>query len=338
MKDRLKKSFLFLLAIFVLLAAVLTLYSVTVYRREYPDYTSYNADRTGIKALYLLTEKCGFNVSRFHYPVKFFGENSVMVVYRPAESLFNEEEEQEGLKNWMCSGNTLVLIIESKSAGNLWIFDFISETRQWYEVETTGNITVTWYGLENGMVCILDSANSFLNENISGNDAAVAFIKALLRIDNPKVVFNEYYQFMQKPAPGLWDLIGPTGQLIAIQLAIVIILVCVRGWKTFGRARDSGKMDKRPENETVMALSGLYQRMKAYPLVLSNYYSCFIRKHARFLSLPGPIREKAISVTAECEHCLRTGKLSKKKLKALVFELEKLENEINSIDKAIGKG
>lgn len=330
MKSRLKKYLRPVLVIFILLIAVLVLYSVTVYEKDYPDFSSYSAGKTGIKALYLLAGKCGFQVSRYHYPVKFIRENPVMVAYRPADSLFNESEEKDGLKKWLDKGNTLVLIVDERNAGDLWIFDFISETRQWYEIMNIGNITVTWYGLENGLVCVLDSADSFLNENISASDAAVAFINVLARINNPKVIFNEYFQFMQRPSPGIWDLIGHTGQLIVIQLLIVVLLVVIRGWKPFGRVRGDKKMVTRPENEVVRALSGLYQRMKAYPLVLSNYYGYFTHRYGRFLLRRGKLQERIVRLLAECEFYLRRGVLSKKELKNMVLGLEKLEHEINN--------
>ena len=253
-----------------------------------------------------------------------------MVVYRPVNSLFNDTEEQDGLKKWLGNGNTLVLILDERNIGDLWIFDFISETRQWYEVVKAGNVSVTWYGLEKGLVCVLDNADSFLNENIATSSAAVAFINVLARINNPKVIFNEYFHFMQLPSPGIWDLIGHTGQLIVIQLFIVILLVVIRGWKPFGRVRGDKKMVLRPENEVVNALSGLYQRMKAYPLVLSNYYGYFTQKYGRYLTMPGAHKEKAGNLLAECEYHLRRGVLSKKELKNIVLRLEKLEYEINN--------
>lgn len=333
MSNRLKKFLAPALIILILLVTVLVLYSVTVYKSDYPDYSSYNADKTGIKALYLLARKCGFKVSRYHYPAKFLNENPVMVAYRPVDYLFNEDEEQEWLKKWLNNDNTLVLIPDESNIADLWIFDYISENRKWYEVVNYGKITVTWYGLGNGTVCVMDNADSFLNENILQSDAGVAFIDALVRINNPKVIFNEYYQFMQIASPTIWDLIGNTGQLVSIQILLAILLVVIRGWKPFGRVRGEGKMTVRPENEVVKALSGLYQRTRAYPLVLSNYYGYFTQKYGRFLSMPGPLMERAVNLLSECEYHLRRGSLSKKELRTMVLGLEKLESDIKSSGK-----
>lgn len=333
MRKSLKKYLPGVFIVFILLAVALLLYSVTAYEKDYPDYTSYSAKKSGIKALYLLTDKCGFQVSRYHYPAKFINESPVMVVYRPVDVLFNEPEEQDGLKKWLSRENTLVLILDERNIGELWIFDYISETMQWHEVVQIGNITVTWYGLESGSVCVLGSADSFLNENISASDAAVAYIKVLSRINNPKVIFNEYYQFMQIPSPSIWDLIGHAGQLIVIQLIFAILLIVIRGWKPFGRVRGNRELDIRPENEVVKALSGLYRRTRAYPLVLSNYYGYFTQKYRRYLILSGKLQEKAISTLAECEFYLKRGRLSKKELKDIVLRLENLESEINNTSK-----
>jgi hypothetical protein len=331
MNVRLKNCLLFVLAIFMSVFAVTVLYSATVYKTDHADYTTYGTGDLGLKALYLLTGKCGFRVSRYHYPVKFLRDNPVMVAYCPAGSVFNDNEEKNGLRNWLNNGNTLVVILDHRNIDNLWIFDYISENRRWYETENAGNVTITWYGLENGVICVLDSADRFLNKNISDNTgAAVAFINVLARINNPKVVFNEYYRFMQKPAPGLWDLIGHTGQLIVIQLVTVVLLVVIRGWKTFGRVRGDREMTKRAENEIVMALAGLYQKEKAYSLVLSNYYGRFVRRYGGYLRTAGYVRDKALPLLNECEYYLRTGDLSKKKLKEIVLGLQKLELEISN--------
>ncbi len=329
MKSKLKKIIKYIIVLLTLLLAALILYSVTVYEKNYPEFSSYSADNTGVKALYLLAKKCGFQVSRYHYPAKFLDEDAVMVSYRPAEMIFNESEEQSGIKNWLDKGNTLVLILDERNAVELWIFELISQTRKWHEVESFGDITATWYGLENGTICVLNSADEFLNENISSSDASIAFIKILMELNNPKVLFNEYYQYMQVPAPNIWHLLGSTGQLVVIQLMLVILLVGVRGWKPFGRVRGDSRMTKRPENEVVKAISGLYQRMRAYPLVLSNYYGYFTTKYGRYLQISGPIQKKAVRTLAECEYYMNTKKISKKELSSIVRRLDRLEIEIN---------
>ena len=87
--------------------------------------------------------------------------------------------------------------------------------------------------------------------------------------------------------------------------------------------------DKRPENEVVKAISGLYQRMRAYPLVLSNYYGYFTTKYGRYLQISGPIQKKAVRTLAECEYYMNTKKISKKELSSIVRRLDRLEIEIN---------
>ena len=338
MKNRLRKVLFSMLIIFSVAFVALILYSITVYESDYPEFSSYSAKKTGVKALYLLADRCGFQVSRYHYPAKFIKESPVMVAYRPIPALFNEPGEEQALKQWLGNGNTLVLIIDERNIGNLWIFDFIAEHMSRHEVTAIGNITATWYWLENGLVCVMDSADGFLNENISASDAAVAFINVLTRINNPKVMFNEYFHFMQVPSPHIWDLIGYAGQLVLIQLVLAVLLFTVRGWKPFGRVRSDRIMVLRPENEVVRALSGLYQRMKAYPLVLSNYYGSFTRKYGRYLLMNSAYRDKALRLLAECEYYLRKGELSRNELRKMVLGLEKLEHEINKSSQIMRKG
>lgn len=337
MKKRIKKWINFILIFLVLAAAGLVLYSVTVYQQYYPDYSSYNAKPEGIKALYLLTREMGFTAGRNHYPARFLEDTPVMVVFRPAASLFNEENEQEALTAWLNQGNTLILVPDPETIYELWIFDTISERKQQHEVINTGDITTTWYSLEPGRVCVMDRADAFLNSELKESDGALAFIQALQKAGSKKVIFNEYYQYLQKPAPDIWDLLGTVGQLVAVQLVLVLVLVILRDWKPFGRVRDSRVLMKRPEIEVQKALSGLYIRMKAYPLVLSNYYGYFTQKYKRALSMPGPLPERANRVLAECAYFIEQNHRSRKEMLRLVQQLELLEVELGGSRSAYGK-
>lgn len=337
MKKKIKKWVNFILIILILAVAGLILYSVTVYQQDYPDYSSYNTTPEGIKALYLLAREMGFNVARNHYPARFINDTPVMVVFRPAASLFNEDVEQEALKAWLNQGNTMILVPDPETIYELWIFNTISEQKQQHEVVNTGDITTTWYSLEQGRVCVMDRADAFLNGELKESDGAPAFIQALQKAGSPKVVFNEYYRFLQKPAPGVWDLLGTVGQLVAVQLILTLVLMVLRGWKPFGRVRDSRVLMKRPENEVQKALSGLYIRMKAYPLVLSNYYGYFTQKYRRALSMPGPLTERANHVLAECAYFIEQNQRSRKEMLHLVQQLELLEAELGGGRSAYGK-
>ncbi|MBP7175736.1 MAG: DUF4350 domain-containing protein [Thermoclostridium sp.] len=339
MKKRIRKWINFILVTLLLTAAGFILYSVTVYQKDFPDYSTYSTEKNGIKALYLLAREMGFSVQRNHYPAQFVKDAPVMVVYRPDDTIFNEPDEQEFITEWLSHGNTMILVPDPQTLQELWIFETISEQKKQHELILSGNITSTWYMLENGRVCVMDSADAFLNAQLESSDAAVAFIQALERADSPKVVFNEYYQFLQKPAPGLWDLIGPMGQLIAIQLLLGLVLIGIRGWKPFGRVRNERELVKRPENEVQKALSGLYMRMKAYPLTLSNYYGYFTQKYSRVLATPGPLADKANRILSLCTLYIEQGQKSRNDLLALVRQLEKLEAEMTgSLGLAGGKG
>lgn len=328
MKKKIRKTINFIWITLLLTVAGFILYSVTAYRGDYPEYSSYNTSESGIKALYLLAREMGFQVRRNHYPAKFLKEAPVMVVYRPDEGIFNEPEEQVYLSAWLDQGNTMILVPDPLTIRELWIFEMIPQQKKQHEVINVGNITITWYMLEKGRICVMDRADEFLNGQLKDSDAAVAFIQALEKSGSQRVVFNEYYQFLQKPAPGVWDLLGNMGQLVAIQLLLAVVLMIIRGWKPFGRVRNERELTKRPENEVQKALSGLYMRMKAYPLALSNYYGSFTQKYGRILSTSGPLAEKAKNILFRCSCYIEENQKNRKELIALVRQLEKLEDEI----------
>lgn len=330
MRKKLRKVLNFILISVLLITGAVILYSTTVYRGDYPDYSTYNAEEYGMKAIYLLAGKMGYRIERYHYPSAFLKEQTVMVAFCPLDTLFNEEKEIEGLKEWLLKGNTLILIPEEESLNRLWIFNWISELKQWHEVVNIGDITTTWYGLDKGTICVMDQSWSFTNKHLKESDASVAFIRALERLNTSKVVFNEYYRDVQKAAPGVWELIGPIGRLVSIQLITAFLLFILRNWKTFGRARGERVWSSRPENETQKALAGLYMRMRAYPLALANYYGYFTRKYSRFLNSPGQLQDKAKQVLSSCERYIESGEKNRRKLLILVNRLDKIEGEIKT--------
>jgi len=328
MAKKIKSIVRFILIAFMIFLAALVLYSVTLYRGNYPEYSTYNAGEYGIKAIYLLAGEMGFAPKRFHYPAKFLSDEALIIAYRPDITIFNKDEEQLNIKQWLLKGNTLILIPDRETVGSLWIFDMISEMKDWHEVLNIGKITVTWYGVGGGRICVMDQEDYFLNVNLRDSDAGVAFIGALDRAGVREVYFNEYYHNIQKPAPGVWELIGAAGQLVLIQLVLVLILAVVRGWKPFGRDNRENYWNKRPENELLLALSNLYARMRSYPLVLANYYGYFRHRYGRFLSMPGPLQHRAIRTLAACERYIEGGYRNKKQLINLMRDLDKIEEEI----------
>ncbi|HEY8500040.1 MAG TPA: hypothetical protein VIL89_05430 [Clostridia bacterium] len=328
MAKKIKDIVRFILIAFMIFLAGLVLYSVTLYRKSYPDYSTYSAGEYGIKAVYLLAREMGYSPKRFHYPARFISDETLIVAYRPDIALFNNVEEKLGIKKWLLDGNTLILIPERGTAGSLWIFDMISEMKEWHEVSNIGHITVTWYGVGEGRVCVMDQEDSFLNVNLESSDAGIAFIGALERIGIRDVYFNEFYHNIQKPAPGVWELIGTVGQLVIIQLILVLLLTVLKGWKPFGRDNHENYWSKRPENEVLLALSNLYARMRSYPLVLSNYYGYFRHKYGRFLTIPGPLQNRAVQTLAACERYIEGGYRNRKQLILLMRDLDKIEEEI----------
>ncbi len=328
MKNRVRKTVQSILILFLVLACGITLYSVTIYRGNYPDYSSYNTGERGIKAIYLLSKKLGYQTGRYQYPAQFLDDETLLIVYRPDITMFNEEKEQQYLEEWIVKGNTLVLIPEENKMKDLWIFNLISQRKKQYEISNMGRIMTTWYQLDSGAVCVMDGADSFINANLKESEAGVAFIRTLEKAGKKRIVFNEYYHYLQKPAPEMWKLIGIPGRLVVFQLYLVLVLCIVRGWKPFGRVCPEREWMKRPENELLNALSGLYIRMKACPLVLANYYGYFLKRYGRILNVPSPLQGEILHTLTLCEKWMEWGQGKKKEMLTLMQKLQKCENEI----------
>ena len=89
-----KELLKYMLIVILFMSAGLILYIFTSYKGDFPEYSTYSTEESGIKALYLLTRRMGFIAERIHYPAMFLDGDYTMVVYRP-DRMFLMTSEKE---------------------------------------------------------------------------------------------------------------------------------------------------------------------------------------------------------------------------------------------------
>lgn len=313
----------------------LVLYSLRT-ADEKGAYTSYNTRDTGVKALYLLTERMGFETLRFQKSARFLDSNgaSTLVVAYPQVELLNDEMELKYLTKWIQSGNTMVLISEEGMEGEYRILrgmKVFSDGKE--ERQAGGN-----YSLKAGkgsLVFLVDGWN-YLNDKLRDGGSAPVFIESLDKAGNKKVLFNEYYHGIADNQSILLEIIGPTGRLLVLQGITALLVLFLVLSRRFGKPLTVFEIVKRRENENLYALSNLYKRSRANHIVLEIHLRHFKEELGKFLGFGGVPGEEGLIAASE-----KTGYLKDKNIREIIIAcrsyIEHQEKDQTRMLKLIGR-
>lgn len=280
-----KKSVLsyVLIAVFLLLASFV-MYSLRS-EAEYADYTSYSTKPNGAKALYLLTGEMGFETAHFQKAARFLPRDSktVLVALYPDEGLFNNKLEIKYLRKWIEAGNTLIIASDRDSFIN---YDIgLGVKHEAFSTNQDSSLIAGKIG--KGWLLLFDGGEELVNEHINGVNYAVSFLQILSQTGTKKIYFNEYYHNLNDSSIMVLEIIGPTGRLLLLQLAITLAALIIVLWKRFGKPVEVFEIIKRQENENLIAISNLYMKSKAERMVLETYLKGFRSELSSYLGLAG---------------------------------------------------
>ncbi len=270
--------------IIVLIAAFVVLVGVVMASmkdsRKYDKYTSYSVENEGEKALYLLTEKMGYEAVRYKKTVRFMPDSVTMVVIQPDYSRFFDETELKYLKKWIEKGNSLILIYDDPEGNN----DIIEKLGAVYVGKFQSYNEWTTYKLGDGSMYACDMTEAFVNESLKDKWAAVSFVDIIDSIGNGTVYFNEYYHNIGEGVT-VSDIIGFNGILIFIQIILGIGVLFLSMSKRLGRPVVVFETLKRAENENIYALSNIYKVSKSNPYVLDVMFKRLKADLAKYLGM-----------------------------------------------------
>jgi hypothetical protein len=270
--------------IFILIAAFVVLVGVIMAGmkdgRKYDKYTSYSVDPEGEKALYLLTEKMGYQVVRYKKTVRFMPDSATMVVIQPDYDRLFDEAELKYMKKWIERGNSLVLICDDfEEEGSL-----AEKLGGKYNGKTHSNDEWTTYKAEEGTIYACNITGVFVNEGLKDKRGAVSFINIIDNIGNKVIYFNEYYHNIGEGL-AVRDLLGFNGVLVFIQIILGLGVLFLSISKRLGKPVIVFETVKRAENENIYALSNIYKVSKANSYVLDVMFKRLKLDLAKYLGM-----------------------------------------------------
>lgn len=294
-----KKAFIKKILIYCAIVAVVLVAGILVYGKkatyvDYPDMTTYSAKEKGVKALYLLVEQMGYSVERFEQSAKHLPAQATLVAVNPEKDVLNESKESMYLKEWVKSGNTLVIIDDDLYPDEVGL----SELKTKEPVYLDENNIDCVYKFGSGNVVFLDGYLSYTNKGLKSYDAGLRLVEVLDKSNRKRVLFNEYYHGFGSDENTVWGLLGPVGQIMVIQLLIALLLYMYVLSRRFGKPVTVFEIIKRKENENLLALSNIYTKAKANSLVLETYLDNLKNELRKFLGLTSHQDEDDIIIAA----------------------------------------
>ncbi|HEY9062446.1 MAG TPA: DUF4350 domain-containing protein [Pseudobacteroides sp.] len=270
--------------IFILIAAFLVLVGIITAGmkdgRKYGKYTSYSVDPEGEKALYLLTEKMGYEAVRYKKTIRFMPDSVTMVIIQPDYHTLHEETEIKYMKKWFERGNTLVLIYDEFEENS----GLLEDLGAIYSGKVQSYNEWTTYKVGEGTMYACKSTEFFVNEGLRDKSGAVSFIDILDKIGNRVVYFNEYYHNIGEGLT-VRDLIGFSGVLVFIQIVLGFGVLFLSMSKRLGKPVVVFETVKRAENENIHALSNIYKVSKANSYVLEVMFKRLKLDLAKYLGM-----------------------------------------------------
>jgi hypothetical protein len=337
-KRKLLKTTVYVLLSLLLLTAGILVYggSLDVFEKE---YASYNAKGNGVKALYLLTQQTGFEVSRFSRPSRFLPERATMVVVKPETERFTGSMERRYLKEWLRRGNTLLMAIDEEEMDDYELYEFLTPNQE-FGLHESGKAA----GVGSGKIIILEDAQGLTNLGLQNGNGGLDFIKALDDAGNSVVLFNEYYHGFGQEGFTFWDIAGPTARLVLVQVFLGMVLYLWIRSRRFGQPETVLSIEKREENEALFALANIYMKARAYSMVLDTYMTGFRKELARYLGFYGIPEEQELlraveangyvkslgarELLQDCNSYARHSEKKARRLSALIARAEQIRKGI----------
>lgn len=335
---RLKKVLLYTGIALILVFVALLVYGSEADIEESIEYSSYSTEGDGTKALYLLTKKMGYDLQRYKRPSRFLPNKATLVAIEPDFFMLKSDLEQKYLKSWLEKGNVLILIAYE---GEEYLKELGVSSSEDFGVYDIG------YKLKvgKGSIIYFETSENYTNSGLNELEMGVQFIAALEEADNRTVLFNEYLHGIGETGPKLWDILGPAGRLVVVQLIICVLILIYMKSRRFGKPVIVFETIKRKENENLYALSNIYYKAKANSMALEIYFQNLKLELAKFLGVGkeelgneelanaaksnNTLKDLDVAaVFADCENYINKRKVDGKVLFKLYNRLEKIRKGI----------
>lgn len=241
-----------LAAAFLVLVIICALFIGPNQQPESKLSTSYNADKSGVKAFYtLLGERLGYKVGRLTTPyTEMPRAAAVLVVVSPQKDLPIVAEERDALEKWVRGGGTVIFISDSLRR----VPARFGSTRK----------------LGKGFVYAMSAGGIVTNKGVRDYRNAVKVLDIISQHASPRdlVLFDEYHHGFGGSSRD--SLLAHVQRQVKLGVALgvfALLLLCYGRGRRFGAVRNLPSSERlRPEFEFVESVARLYERAGATDL------------------------------------------------------------------------
>lgn len=200
-----------------------------------------------------------------------------------------------------------------------------------------------------GRKYIVSGSIGHRNKDLARADNAVLFVNfAKKEAGDSLVLFDEYHQGYESPpnnSKSLWGALGPTAQIFALHMLLVLGLIVYNANIRFGPPLALRPPSSRPSTEYIESMAGLFQRARATGIALEMHYAAFTRDLAKRLGLPpdadidrladasaaslGLPRQELHELLKTCQEALAQERPNEDEMTSLVTTLQSLRRSID---------
>lgn len=200
-----------------------------------------------------------------------------------------------------------------------------------------------------GKKFIISGSIGHRNKDLARADNAVFFVNiAQKKVGDSPVLFDEYHQGYESPpneGKSLWGALGPTAQIFALHMLLVLGLIVYNANIRFGPPLALRPPSSRPSTEYIESMAGLFQRARATGVALEMHYAAFTRDLAKRLGLPpdadldrladasaatlGLPRQELRELLNTCQEALAEERPREDEMTSLVATLQSLRRSID---------
>lgn len=292
---KLSRDALFLIVLFGLLVAVLSIFTSRTPKIDSDISTTYSVGPRGVKAFYtLLGERLGYNVQRLYTPYNEMpADAKVLVVIQPLSATPIAPAEQSALQSWVSGGGVAIFITDSPQRRVPAIF---ARSRS----------------LGRGAIYVFDSRKVITNEGMKDYRNAMRIISLISSHASPNsstkqgglILFDEYHHGLGRSKTAMLLIHVP----FQIKLGVVVIAFALISFgyskaRRFGAVRSLPESQNlRPEFEFVESVARLYQRAGRPELAASILTTSMRQRLCRKLGLPADAPQTTIIQLVESHY------------------------------------
>jgi hypothetical protein len=282
MKNKLLVIFLIMFIISPFIIELSPPINESIYGDKYSTVSPYS---NGCEGIYRVSDKLGFNISRYNYSTTFLRSiDKRLLVVIDGESNFKTEEKDfydadsiNQIVSWVKEGNKFLLI----SVNNNNFIRKIEFGSEKIRIQINKDFNVLKLG--KGEIIFYDKPNDFTNKKLKKN--AKRFFNIIEYTRCKDIAFDEYIHGYSKDE-NAWDVLPNWAKMCVIEIIIIGLMITIMNLKRFGKPKIIENEELRTINEYYKAAANLYEKTSDYYDMMKEYFEYFsvgfLKKYGKY--------------------------------------------------------